>query len=408
MSAEKTLIGYLSTTPRTRVWACDDPSQHQQANPDSYCWTNASVKSAAIGRPKADIYCFPKGELAIREWPEFTPVESDGPWREVKGETVGNGASTHEYLVCRCGFGVVKGPTFESSKLAHEKFCDRHLGRDDTLIIFKNLEAGACEKISALGRCYLFDAWDATSASQVRDAFLVMLKTDGLKARAFGDEGMVITPTEYKVEPVGHPEHPAPAFGTDICTICEREGRDPNCTCIPGQPETYAKPKTADPANPFAEAVEAVKSAVAEVAEHVKRDKMWGDMMTDRPAKTGPILLCGDPGEVRLRLDLLSDDRLKAIRQITDAQIEASHYVGPWPKPLADRLGCLGMALHETSKAISVGWQPGPYLQRVRDAHEAIGIEREWAEGKVRPANHGEIMRRGSVVGSELLMREVR
>lgn len=131
------------------------------------------------------------------------------------------------------------------------------------------------------------------------------------------------------------------------------------------------------------EAAEKLAPVFAEIADYVKREKVWGDMMTDREA-IGPILTCGKPGHVTLHLERLSDDREKAMKQLSAASEEMAGR--KCRQPIRARGTTLRAKLLRTRIALKVGWPLAPYLQAIRDAHEAIGIEREWQAGKVEDA----------------------
>lgn len=104
--------------------------------------------------------------------------------------------------------------------------------------------------------------------------------------------------------------------------------------------------------------------------------------------KAAPILVCGDPGHVRLMLDRLSDDRGRAMKQLA-AAIQECHAAG-WPAALQERMGTLASHLLHAWQDLKAGWDPGPDLQKARDAHEVLGIEREWQANKVNPAEYAE------------------
>lgn len=129
-----------------------------------------------------------------------------------------------------------------------------------------------------------------------------------------------------------------------------------------------------------AKAADKLGEAMKPIAEVLERERTWGDMMTPRDP-TGPILTCGKPGHVTLYLERLSDDRKKAMKQLEGASIECAGFAvnKEGGAPTSTRTLNLSLALASARKAIDVGWKPEPFIQAIRDAHEAIGIERDWA-----------------------------
>ncbi len=212
-----------------------------------------------------------------------------------------------------------------------------------------------------------------------------------------------------KDEPVFEPEGECHVCGLRLAGKAE-EGTSDAGTQEPDRRQTAAGP-SADPAlvteaaqrfvgeldadfrerivGAFKPAVDAITEAAPKVYALIKRHKAWGDMMTTRPEKTGPILICGEPGHVRLMLERLSDDRGEAMGQLGAAAHECDdNMMTPEAgDAMGERLDVLAYQLRLTRRAIEVGWELEPYLQFVRDAHEAIGIEREWQAAKVHPAS---------------------
>lgn len=133
--------------------------------------------------------------------------------------------------------------------------------------------------------------------------------------------------------------------------------------------------------------VAAMKEGIAMVMDFGKRNRVWGEMMTERKLhEGGPILTCGEPGHVRLYLERLSEDRSKAIMQLIKAMGECNESAPEWPDPLTNRAETLSYRLDDARRALAFGWPLPPYLAAIRDAHQAIGIEREH-QGKTGSAS---------------------
>lgn len=171
----------------------------------------------------------------------------------------------------------------------------------------------------------------------------------------------------------------------ETCTEFTRGKGGPRCLpCTRGETPTKREKAVVKVVK---EAAEKLAPAFAEIADYVQREKVWGDMRTPREPSGGTLFATGESGHARLYLERLSNDREKALKQAEDASYEASCAIADQKTPaLEKRMADIEATFCALHTAIDVGWDPEPRVQAIRDAHEAIGIEREWQAGRVEGA----------------------
>ncbi len=131
------------------------------------------------------------------------------------------------------------------------------------------------------------------------------------------------------------------------------------------------------------------------------RHKEWGDMVTDRSEKGGPIATFAE-GRVSLHLDQLSDDKEKAGYQL-DAGRALMHDLAHGKDRIrgAFRRGDKGRrigpgqdllhAFRKASDAAFQAWSLDEPLRKVDEAHEALCIAQDWDGAGVKPADGTEV-----------------